>query len=51
MALKNVFAAIADAAIGLYAVTRYVKMPVKQKRTPVPKGTEARMGTIQCTCW
>lgn len=41
------FAAIADAAIGRYAVTRYVKVEVKTKYIPAPKGIEPMMGTIQ----
>lgn len=45
----KVFEDIADAAIGRYAVTRYVKMVEKQKRMPMPNGTDAIMGTIQCT--
>lgn len=43
------FDAIAEAAIGRYAVTRYVKTEVKTKNTPIPNGIEAIMGTIQCT--
>ena len=46
----KVFEDIADAAIGRYAVTRYVKIAEKQNRMPVPKGTDAMMGTTQCTC-
>ena len=46
----NVFADIAEAAIGRYAVTRYVKMAVKQNSMPVPNGVDAMMGTTQCTC-
>lgn len=42
-------AAMADAAIGRYAVTRYVKVEVNTKYTPAPNGTEAMMGAIQCT--
>ena len=44
------FAAMADAAIGRYATTRYVKVDVKTKYVPVPKGTDPMIGTIQCTC-
>jgi hypothetical protein len=43
------FEAIADAAIGRYATTRYVNTELKTKYNPVPKGIEAMMGTIQCT--
>ena len=44
------FAAIALAAIGRYAVTRYVKTEVKMRTMPVPKGTDPRrMGRIQGT--
>ena len=37
------------AAIGLYATTMYVKEDVKMKYVPVPNGTDASTGTIQCT--
>ncbi len=47
---RALFAAIADAAMGRYAVTRYVNTPVKMKYTPAPKGMEPMMGPIQCTC-
>jgi len=39
--------AIADAAIGRYAVTRYVKVDVNANSMPVPNGIEAMIGTIQ----
>jgi len=39
--------AIADAAIGRYAVTRYVNVDVKTKYTPEPKGIDAIIGAIQ----
>lgn len=42
-------AAMAEAAMGRYAVTRYVNVEVKTKYIPAPKGTDAMMGTIQCT--
>lgn len=45
----NALAAIADAAIGRYATTRYVNVPLKQRMKPAPKPVEAMMGTIQCT--
>lgn len=41
------FDASADAAIGRYATTRYVKTELKTKYSPVPKGIEAMIGTIQ----
>ena len=41
--------AIALAAIGRYATTRYVKTEVKMKTMPVPKGTDAMIGTIHGT--
>lgn len=41
--------AIADAAIGRYATTRYVNVDVKMKYTPAPNGTDAMMGTIHGT--
>ena len=47
--LMNALDAIADAAIGRYAVTRYVKIETKHHVMPTPKGTNARMGTIQGT--
>lgn len=40
---------MAEAATGRYATTRYVKTEVKEKHTPVPKGMDAIMGTIQWT--
>jgi hypothetical protein len=43
------FAAIAEAAMGLYVVTRYVNVDVNTKYIPPPKGTEAKTGTIQWT--
>lgn len=46
---KNVLPAMADAAAGRYATTRYVNTEVKEKQTPVPKGMDAMMGTIQWT--
>ena len=45
----NVLAAIALAATGRYAVTRYVNTDVKQKKMPVPNGALARIGTIHGT--
>lgn len=36
--------------MGRYAVTKYVNVEVKTKYTPAPKGIEAIIGTIQCTC-
>lgn len=39
--------AIAEAEIGRYAVTRYMKVDMKEKNMPAPSGTEAIMGTIQ----
>ena len=48
--LKALFEAIADAAMGRYAVTRYVKVDVNPNNIPVPNGIEAMIGTIQCTC-
>jgi hypothetical protein len=39
--------AIAEAAIGRYAVTRYVNVDVKTKYIPEPKGTDAMIGAIQ----
>jgi len=39
--------AIADAAIGRYATTRYVYEEVKTRYVPVPNGTDAMMGAIQ----
>ena len=47
--LIALFDAIAEAAIGRYAVTKYVKTDVKTKYIPAPNGIEAIMGTIQCT--
>lgn len=41
--------AIAEAEIGRYAVTRYIKVDMKEKKMPAPSGTEAMMGTIQGT--
>lgn len=41
--------AMAEAAIGLYAVTRYVNVAVKTKYVPAPNGIEARMGIIHGT--
>ena len=46
----NAFAAMADAAIGRYAETRYVNVEEKQSMKPAPKKDEAMMGAIQCTC-
>lgn len=43
------FAAIADAAIGRYAVTMYVNVDVNTKYIPAPNGIDPMMGTIQCT--
>ena len=43
-------AAIALAAIGRYAVTRYVNTPVKMNTVPEPNGMEPMIGPIQCTC-
>lgn len=45
----NAFAAIALAAMGRYALTRYVKVDEKHRRKPAPKNEEAMMGAIQCT--
>jgi len=42
--------AMAEAAIGRYAVTRYVNTDVKAKYTPAPNGIDDIMGTIQWTC-
>lgn len=42
--------AMAEAAIGRYAVTRYVNVDVKTKYIPEPKGTDAMIGAIQWTC-
>lgn len=42
--------AIAEAAIGRYAVTWYVNVEVKTNRIPAPNGTDARIGTAQWTC-
>jgi hypothetical protein len=39
--------AIADAAIGRYAMTRYVNVDVKTKYIPEPKNIDAMIGTIQ----
>ena len=46
----NALAAITDAAMGLYADTRYVKVDVKHRRKPVPNATDAIIGAIQWTC-
>ena len=46
-ALSALFAAIADAATGRYATTRYVSTDVNTKYIPAPNGTEARIGAIQ----
>jgi hypothetical protein len=46
---KALFEAIADAAMGRYATTRYVKTELKTRYTPVPNGIDAMMGAIQCT--
>jgi len=46
-ALSAAFAAIADAATGRYATTRYVSTDVNTKYIPAPNGTEARIGAIQ----
>lgn len=43
------FPAIAEAASGRYAVTRYVKVEVKTHATPKPNGTDPIMGRIQWT--
>ena len=43
-------AAIALAAIGRYAVTRYVNTAVKMNTVPAPNGIEPMIGPIQCTC-
>lgn len=43
------FDAMADAAIGRYAVTRYVNVEVKTKKKPDPNGIDAMIGTIQGT--
>ena len=45
----NAFAAIADAAMGRYAETRYVNVEEKQSVKPIPKNVVAMMGAIQCT--
>jgi hypothetical protein len=45
----KLFPAMADAAIGRYATTKYVNTEVKAKYTPEPKGKAAMIGTIQWT--
>lgn len=45
---RALLAAIADAAMGRYAVTRYVKTDWKMRSIPMPKGMEPKMmGRIQ----
>ena len=44
---RALFAAMADAAMGRYAVTRYVKTDEKTKYIPDPKGTDEMIGAIQ----
>ncbi len=46
----NAFAAITEAAMGLYADTKYVKVDVKHRRKPIPNAMDAIIGAIQCTC-
>lgn len=50
MERANAFAAIALAAMGRYALTRYVNVDEKQSMKPMPKNAVAMTGTIQCTC-
>jgi hypothetical protein len=45
--LRNEFPAIADAATGRYATTRYVSVELKEKEIDVPKGIDPIIGTIQ----
>lgn len=47
---KKAFDAITEAALERYVDTRNVKTDVKHRITPQPKGMDARIGTIQCTC-
>jgi hypothetical protein len=48
--LKKVLPAMAEAATGLYATTRYVNTEVKVKQIPAPNGMDAIIGTTQWTC-
>lgn len=45
--LQKVLPAIAEAATGLYATTKYVNTEVKVKQIPAPNGMDAIIGTIQ----
>jgi hypothetical protein len=44
---RNALPAIADAETDLYATTRYVKVELNEKHTPVPNGMDAIIGTTQ----